>query len=90
MRSETEVREIKLKLDKLTGFIGDLCTPEEFQKFELYTSYANDACDFFSWLLEEISTDDFESETYLGLGYIQKIAESIENRTGKKLQDYQI
>ncbi len=89
MRSETEIRELKGKLDKLTGFIADFCPSSEYKKITYYTAYANNACDFLSWLLGEISTERFEGENYLGVAKMQQIAEGIEKRTGKKLENYQ-
>lgn len=88
MRSETETRELKEKIDKLTGFIADFGSQSEYKKAEYYTTYANSTCDFLSWLLGEISTETFEGETFLGLANLQQVAEGIEKRTGKKLQDY--
>ncbi|MFC1787534.1 hypothetical protein ACFLY8_05865 [Halobacteriota archaeon] len=87
MRSETEIRKFMERLDKLTGFIADFGDDDEFEKDEI--TYACDASDTLSWLLGEISTEAFEGEDYLRVAIMQQIAEEIEKRTGKKLQDYQ-
>jgi hypothetical protein len=86
MRSETETRELKEKIDKLTGFITDFGSQGEYKKAAM--TYACNASDTLSWLLGEISTEDFEGEVYLGVANMQQIAEGIEERKGKKLQDY--
>ncbi len=88
MRSETEIRELKGKLDKLTGFIADFGSQSENKKADM--TYANDTSDALSWLLGEISTEHFEGDGYLGSANLQQVAEEISKRTGKKLQDYQL
>ena len=85
MRSETETRKLKEKIDKLTGFIADFGSQSEYKKADM--TYANDTSDALSWVLGEISTEHFEGESYLGLANLQQVAEGIEKRTGKKLQD---
>ncbi len=87
MRSETEIRELKGKIDKLTGFIAELALQGEYKKADM--TYADDTSDALSWVLGEISTGHFEGESYLGLANLQQVAKGIEKRTGRKLQDYQ-
>ncbi len=43
-----------------------------------------DIIDTLMWVLEEITTEHFESDAYLDLFKFRAIAENIEHRTGKK------
>jgi len=87
MRNEKEVQELKEKLEKLTGFIADFGLSKELDKADM--TFANDVCDALGWVLGEISTENFESDSYLNLVNLQQVAKEIEKRTGKKLQDYE-
>jgi len=87
IKTEKEIRELKEELSKLTGFIADFGTDEEFQSSEM--PFANDVVDAFSWVLNEISTENFRSKAYLDIVALKEVAKGIERRTGKKLEDYE-
>jgi hypothetical protein len=87
IRNEKELRELKEELSKLTGFIADFGTDKEFQSSEM--TFANDVVDALSWVLNEISTENFRSEAYLSITALKEVANGIERRTGKKLENYE-
>ena len=86
VRSEIEIKELKDKLDQLTGFIYDYGSDEDVNHKEL--DFACNLSDALSWVLEEIPTDNFKSDNYLDIENLKIIANNIENRTGNKLDDY--
>ncbi len=85
MKSEDEIIELRDELDKLTGFISESCTDEEFEKI----IYACNITDAFLWILEEITTENFNSDSYLKLDELRKMSNQIEKRTGNIFEDYQ-
>lgn len=87
IRNEKEIKELKEELSKLTGFIADFGTDKEFQSSEM--PFANDVVDALSWVLNEISTENFRSKAYLNIAALKEVAKGIERRTGKKLEDYE-
>jgi len=80
-------KEIKEELSKLTGFVADFGTDKDFQSSEM--PFANDVVDALSWVLDEISTQNFRSEAYLNIAALKEVANEIERRTGKVLEDYE-
>ena len=82
MRTENEIQEFKQELETLTCFITDSGTEQEF-KYKC-VSYSSDVIDVLDWVLDEIGTEDFKSDSYLDLAKLHAIASKIEQRTGKK------
>lgn len=87
MQSEQEVKELKEELSKLTGFISEFGSTPEFQNKDV--RFSCDVCDVLSWVLKEISTEHFKSDSYINLDKLKHIARAIEVKTGKKLNDYE-
>lgn len=87
MRTEQELQQLKQELDQLTGFIADFGTQEEFEADGV--TFSNDVSDTISWVLKETSTEHFRSSLYLNIDNLQAIAKHIEQRTGKRLEDYE-
>ncbi len=87
MRSKQELQQLKQELDRLTGFIADFGTQEEFESDGV--TFGNDLSDAIAWVLGEISTEDLRSDAYLNMAGLEVIARKIEQRTGKKLEDYE-
>jgi hypothetical protein len=87
MRSEQEIKELVKELSRLTGFIGEFGTEEEFQSDDL--KFCNNAFDTLYWILGEISTERFRSDAYLNLAELKEVAREIETRTGRKLEEYE-
>jgi len=87
MRDEEEVRRLRDDLLQLTGYISEYGTRENHAKESLV--FSNDACDVLTWILEEIPTEGFESDGYLNLPELRRLAERIEASTGKRLEDYE-
>ena len=86
MRNLQEVIELKEELEKLTGFVGEFGLEEEFRDEDV--QFSCNITDAFSWMLGEISSEDFRSDNYVNLQHLKEIASTIEKRTGNKLQDY--
>jgi hypothetical protein len=86
MRNPQEVIELKEELSKLTAFITDFGLEEEFRDKDV--QFSCDITDTLSWVLEEISSEDFRSDSYINFLHLKEIASTIEKRTGNKLQDY--
>ena len=86
MLDENEIRNFRNHLEKLTGFITDYGSDEEFNDNTL--EYANNLCDALSWALGEITTEDFQSDAYLNLPRLEAIAKNVEERSGKNLLEY--
>ena len=86
MRKLQEVIELKEELSKLTAFIGDFGLEEEFGDKDV--QFSCNITDGLSWVLEEISSEHFRSDSYVNLQHLKKIASTIEKRTGNKFQDY--
>ena len=84
MRSEKEVRKLKEELERITGFIGEFGTDKEFEA----VTYACDVSDALSWVLGEITTEQFLSDSYLNMEKLKRIIREIEKRTGKKLEEW--
>lgn len=87
VRNEREIKELEEELSKITGFIADFGTDREFNDEDV--KFSNDVTDALSWVLEEISTEHFRSNAYLNIANLKKLAEKIEKRTGRKLEDYE-
>lgn len=75
------------KLDKLTGFIAENGTRSELTNKDV--QYACNICDALYWILGEISTENFTSDTHLNLEHLERLARSVEERTENKLADYE-
>jgi len=86
MRNSEEIIQLKEELSKLTAFISDFGLEEEFH--DTNVQFSCDITDTLSWVLEEISSEDFRSDNYVNLQHLKEIASTIEKRTGNKLQDY--
>ena len=86
MRSEEEVRKLKEELERITSFISEFGTDEEFEGIE----FACDVIDALSWVLGEITTEQFLSDSYLNMEKLKRIIREIEKRTGKKLEEWLI
>ncbi len=84
---ENEIRNFKNHLEKLTGFIADYGSDEEFYDDTL--EYANNICDALSWALGEISTEHFQSDAYLNMIRLEAIAKNVEERSGKNYLGYE-
>ena len=87
MRAEEEVRGLRDELLRFTGYISDYGTREDHVTESLV--FSNDACDVLTWVLEEISTERFQSDAYLNLPQLRRFAEKIRASTGKRLEDYE-
>jgi hypothetical protein len=87
MRSEEEIRKLRGYLVRITHFIS------EFGNYGEYGSaswaYAWNVSDGLQWVLEEIDTAHFRSDAYLNLESLKQLARNIEERTGKRLEDYE-
>lgn len=87
MRSEQKIRELVDELSKLTGFIADFGTEEEFQTDD--HKFCCNVSDALYWVSGEIPTENFRSFAYLNLAELKEVAKGIEARTGKKLEEYE-
>lgn len=85
MRNKNEIQELKQELEMLTGFIADYGTNQEFT--DDCVRFSNDVQDALSWVIEEIKTEHFRSDSYLHLDKLHAIANKIEKRTGKKQEN---
>jgi hypothetical protein len=84
MRSEEEVRTLNAELQRLTGFIADCGGPLDDRDL----LFACNVCDILSWVLGEITTEDFR-QNYLYEERLRKLARRLEKKTGRALTDYQ-
>ena len=80
MRNQQEVRELKEKLEKLTGFIGEFGTLKEFYNKDV--QFSCNASDALSWILGEITIEQFISDASVNFTHLKEIALMIERRTG--------
>ena len=87
MRSEEEVRRLRDELLQLTGYVSDYGTRESHIAESMV--FSNDATDVLTWVLEEVSTERFQSDAYLNLPQMRRFAAEIKARTGKRLEDYE-
>ena len=87
MRTREEVRGLRDELLQLTGYISDYGAREDRVTESLV--FSNDTCDVLTWVLEEISTERFQSDAYLNLPELRRFAEEIQASTGKRLEDYE-
>lgn len=85
MRNQQEIRELKEKLEKLTGFIGEFGTRKELYNKDV--QFSCNASDAFSWILGEITSERFISDAYVNFKHLEEIAFMVERRIGKKLED---
>ena len=85
VRSEEEIRRLRKELERIVGFIGDYGTEEEFEAI----TYACDISDALSWVLGEISTKLFLSDSYLDMERLRVIVKNIEKRSGRKFNEYE-
>ncbi|MBW2672630.1 MAG: hypothetical protein JRD89_04330 [Deltaproteobacteria bacterium] len=81
MRSEKEVRTLREEIEKMNDFISDYGTDKDFEAI----TYACDVCDALSWVLGEITTEQFLSDSYLDMENLKGLIRNIEKRTGKKI-----
>ena len=87
MQGEQEIRSLKEELEKLTGFISDNGSAEQFAGKEFV--FACNVCDSLAWVLEETLVEHFRSDSYINLELLKQIARAIEMKTGKKLDEYE-
>jgi hypothetical protein len=87
MRSEQEIKELVKELSRLSGFIREFGTEEEFQSDGL--KFCCNVSDALYWVSGEIPTENFRSDAYLNLAELKEVARGIETRTGKKLEEYE-
>ena len=86
MRSESEIKELKKVLAKLTEFIAEHGDLGEFDKEDW--TYACNVCDALSWVLGEIKSDHFQSDAHLSVVELRRMAVAVEVKSGKRLADY--
>ena len=86
VRSEKEVRKLRDELERLVCFIAEFGTGEEYDHEDV--RYASDITDALSWVLGEITTEQFMSSDYINIESLRRLAKKIEERTGRKLEDY--
>ena len=75
MRSQAEVEALRTELDELTDKIHDLPL-DVFDQFQNELRYLDDVGDALIWVLEEITTDDFRSESMLKLEQLTSLTEA--------------
>jgi len=63
MQQEQEVRKLMDELEKLTGFISEYGTGQEFEQDPL--PFAMNVCDALSWAVGDVTTEGFMSDGYL-------------------------
>jgi len=87
MRSETELRELIKKIDRLTGFVSEFGPTVKFAPDALkgYSELCG-MSDGLGWVLGELPVEEVESGAIADLMQWAKI---IEERSGKKLDDYE-
>ncbi|HKJ66371.1 MAG TPA: hypothetical protein VKA68_00300 [bacterium] len=86
MKNEKDVQELKDELEIVTGFIAEYGTQEEVENN--HVEYACDIIDALRWVLEEETTECFRSDAYLDMDTLNVFASGIEQRTGRKVEDY--
>ena len=84
MRSEQEIRELREKLSKISGFVSEFGSLKELYNKDV--QFASVAADVLSWVLGNITNGRLTSD-YMNLKHLEEIALQIERRTGKKLED---
>lgn len=85
MKTEKEIKETLEKIDQIIGIIIDYGDPEEYGHERV--EYANTISDVVYWILDDrISNEDFLSEDYVDIPFLEKMAKDIEARMGKKLE----
>ncbi len=84
VRSEMELRELEIKLGKVTAFICEFGSDDECQNKDF--DFACNVHDAICWVLGEIPTEDFRSDCYLNVAKLQTIVKKIEDRTEQKLE----
>lgn len=84
MRSEKEVRKLREELERITGFISEFGTDKEFEA----VTYACAVSDALTWVLGEITTEQFLSDSYLDMEKLKRLIRKIEKRVGKELEEY--
>jgi hypothetical protein len=91
MRTREELQTLRDELGKMTGFIADYATKEEYHEeaFRPIFAFACNASDTIDWVLGEIETDWFMSDAYLDRDKLKGMVRTIEKRTGKKLEEYE-
>jgi len=88
MRTEKEIRDLKAKLNKLSGYIVDVGKFDPTALKDLI--FINDLSDAFSWVLEEILDKHFSTAGFIDLDGLERIAQGIEKRTGIPFASYKI
>ncbi|MHC1625835.1 MAG: hypothetical protein ACXQTN_00620 [Methanoculleaceae archaeon] len=83
MRSEEEVRKLRDELEEITDFIAEYGTDEDLEAI----GFACDVSDALNWVLGEITTEHFLSDSYLDMGKLKRIIGKIEKRTGIKFEE---
>ena len=86
MKAENDIQELKSELLQIIGFIEDYGTKEEAESAEV--EFAGDVVDTLSWIVEEMSNEEFRDDPYLNMPQLRKTVKNIEERTGEKLQDH--
>lgn len=87
MRTIEELREVEKELTKLTGFISEHGYKKEVNNKDF--DFACNVTDTISWVLMEIETEHFKSDSYINIEKLRKIAYKIEIRTGVMLDDFE-
>ena len=87
MRSETELRALIKRIDKLTAFVSEFGPTVKFAPDALkgYSELCG-MSDGLSWVLDELPIEEIESGAIADLMQWAKI---IEERSGEKLNDYE-
>ena len=88
MRGEKGIRELYELLRRMVNFIEEFGTEEESESEKL--DFANDVLDTLSWIILDLSNKEFSEDPYLDMPRLKEIVRNIEERTGKKLDDYQV
>ena len=89
MKSEKEIRETLAKISQIGSFINEYGYQNHEECDHERVEYTHTICDVLSWILDDrITNDDFLSEDYVDIPFLEKMAKKIEARTDKKLKDY--
>ncbi|ACL11455.1 hypothetical protein DKAM_1129 [Desulfurococcus amylolyticus 1221n] len=83
---EREVRELLDLVEPIISFIGEYGRDEDLKDDNW--RYACDVVDTLYWVLGEIDTEDFLSDTYLNLEKLKRIVARIERKTGKSFSEF--
>lgn len=88
MIDEVEIRGLQSRLEKFSDFIADYGSDNEFNNDAM--EFANNICDALSWVIGEISTDDFKSEAYLNMLELETVANNIEDKVWEEAFGFRV